>query len=290
MQTSAALRPVEPLSCMTVLSFVSYGVSLGIRVNDAALLERIPEHLPPGWRPTVSQVLDEVFSITVGGANSRHGSRPSYRLYLGTKQVADARHAGQLLEHLESWLRLTVAVRTPRRIFVHAGVVGWRGRALVVPGRSCSGKTTLVAALVRAGATYYSDEYAVLDSRGRVHPFPKPLSIRQGAGRLTEKCPVESLGGTAGTGSLHVGIVVITQHQHRARWRPRVLSPAQGLLALMANTPTALARSEDAVHTLKHVVAGAVTLRGVRGEADDVAAALLQYLDAAPCRPSTPVA
>jgi hypothetical protein len=31
-----------------------------------------------------------------------------------------------------------------------------------------------VAELVRAGATYYSDEFAVLDSRGRVHPFPRP--------------------------------------------------------------------------------------------------------------------
>jgi hypothetical protein len=34
---------------------------------------------------------------------------------------------------------------------------------------SYSGKTTLVSELIRAGATYYSDEYAVIDERGRVH-------------------------------------------------------------------------------------------------------------------------
>lgn len=279
MQTRAALRAVEPAGCMTGLSLVSYGVSLGIRMNDSALLDRVSPHLPPGWKPTASRVLDEVFSVKVGGASSQNDSRPSHRLYRGTEEVAETSDAGQLLEQLESWLRLTVAVRARRRVFVHAGVVGWRGRALVVPGRSCSGKTTLVAALVRAGATYYSDEYAVLDPRGRVYPFPKPLSIRQGAGRLPKKCPVESLGGTAGTRPLPVGLVIVTHHRPVARWRPRTLSPAQGLLALLANSPTALERSEDAVRTLKHVVAGAVTLRGPRGEADDLAAVLLQYLD-----------
>ena len=35
-----------------------------------------------------------------------------------------------------------------------------------------------MAALVRAGAEYYSDEFAPLDAGGLVHPFAKPLSIR----------------------------------------------------------------------------------------------------------------
>ena len=64
-----------------------------------------------------------------------------------------------------------VANYAPDRVFVHAGVVAWRGRALVLPGTSFAGKTTLVAELVRAGAIYYSDEYAVLDEQGRVHPY-----------------------------------------------------------------------------------------------------------------------
>jgi hypothetical protein len=34
-----------------------------------------------------------------------------------------------------------------------------------------SGKTTLVKELVKAGATYYSDEYAVLGGDGRVSAF-----------------------------------------------------------------------------------------------------------------------
>ena len=75
---------------------------------------------------------------------------------------------------------------------MHAGVVGWNGRALLLPGRTLSGKTTLVAELLRAGATYYSDELAVLDARGRVHPFPKPLAIREKGDASGERPPRRS--------------------------------------------------------------------------------------------------
>ena len=93
-----------------------------------------------------------------------------------------------LFDPLESHLQLYVAEWARRRIFVHAGVVGWRGRAILVPGRSFSGKTALIAAFVRAGATYYSDEYAVLDAKGRVHPYPRRLSIRSEGGRGARRC------------------------------------------------------------------------------------------------------
>jgi len=64
------------------------------------------------------------------------------------------------------------------RFFVHAGVVGWNGRAIVIPGQSKIGKTTLVEEFLRIGATYYSDEFAVFDRRGYVHPFARPLRVR----------------------------------------------------------------------------------------------------------------
>ena len=83
-----------------------------------------------------------------------------------------------VLDAFESHVQLTVAEYAPRRIFVHAGVVGWKDRAILIPGLSHSGKTTLVDQLIRAGATYYSDEYAVLDARGRVHPYPRALGMR----------------------------------------------------------------------------------------------------------------
>jgi hypothetical protein len=139
-----------------------------------------------------------------------------------------------------------------------------------------------VAALVRAGATYFSDEYAVLDEAGRVHPFLKPLSIRDPGGGETRRCPVEALGGTPATGPWPVRLVVASRYRAGARWRPRTLTPATGLFALLANTPTALTRSEDALRTLTQVVGHAVTLRGSRPEADEIAPLLLERLGDSP--------
>ena len=49
----------------------------------------------------------------------------------------------------------------------------------MIPGSSFSGKTTLVRALVDAGAVYYSDEFAALDETGRVFRYAKWLSVRR---------------------------------------------------------------------------------------------------------------
>ena len=88
-----------------------------------------------------------------------------------------------LLTAFNKHAELLTAYRAQDCLFVHAGVVGWQGKAILIPGRSFSGKTTLVKALIEAGATYYSDEFAILDRQGLVHPYPLPLrSAWDGAG------------------------------------------------------------------------------------------------------------
>jgi hypothetical protein len=155
-------------------------------------------------------------------------------------------------------------------------VVVWRGKAIVLPGRSLSGKTTLVAELVKAGATYYSDEYAVLDEAGRVHPYAQPLAIRESE-RLREQTryPVEALGGAVGKKAAPVGLVVVSKYQPNSHWRPRQLSPGQGVLELLANTVPAQSRPQESMQALHQAVAQATVLKSSRGEAKDVARALL---------------
>jgi hypothetical protein len=135
-----------------------------------------------------------------------------------------------------------------------------------------------VAALVRAGATYYSDEYAVFDPRGRVHPYPKPLSLRDAAGERQRKCRVEELGGRAGTQPLPVGLIVATPYQPGAPWHPRNLSPGRAVLMLMEHTVLARLRPAFALATLQRVVSGAATLQGSRREAQEVAGGLLDVV------------
>lgn len=181
------------------------------------------------------------------------------------------------VEYLESQIRQQVSTLSPEKIFLHAGVVGFQGSAIVIPGVSHSGKTSLVAALVKAGASYLSDEYAVLDAQGLAHPFAKPLSIRSGTGE-SQNYPVESLGGVAADSALPVRLVVFAPYRALAEWKPVRLSGGDAILALLRHTAQARQRPADALAALKRVVEDAVVLSGERGEAADIAHGLLQEL------------
>jgi hypothetical protein len=252
---------------------------VGLRVNDPRLLARLDPYLPPGWKPARTDLVDRLFSLWVD-PRSEEGPRPA-RLYAERSRLARTRDVGEALGLLESEVRLAVAAGSRQRVFVHAGVVGWRGRAIVVPGRSRSGKTTLVAALVKAGAEYYSDEFAVLDKRGRVSSFPKPLSIRGpgGCDVHARRRTAEDLGGVRGQGPLRVGLVVLTHHRPGSTWRPARLSAGRAVLEMLAHTVAARLRPEACLETLERTVEHASVLQGARGEADETASRLLVWLD-----------
>jgi len=255
----------------------AHGLRIGIRVSDPALLASLPPHLPPGWRPLKSARVDRLFSL-VGGAAPGGRSRRVSLLYSGVARRAAATDSSEVLRALAADLRFAIAAGAPRRVFVHAGVVEWRGRAVMLPGQSFSGKSTLVAALLRAGARYYSDEFAVLDSRGRVHPFAKPLSLRRAAG--VDETPPEAFGSSAGSRPLPVAVVAFSRYREGARWRTRRLSRGRALLELLRHTGPARRRPADALACLGRVVSGAMTFSAVRGEADEAAGALLRLSEA----------
>jgi hypothetical protein len=202
-------------------------------------------------------------------------------LYADAARRARTLDLGELIRIFENEVQLYVAETARARVFVHAGVVGWRGRAILLPGASHAGKSTLVAAMVRAGATYYSDEYAVLDRRGYVHPYLRPLQSRQRDGTIARVRAAE-LGGTEGATALRVGVVAVVSYREGSPWRPRRLSPGQGLLELLANTVPARARPRAVMTALKAVVASAPVLKSRRGEADEMARSLLALCNDGP--------
>jgi hypothetical protein len=252
------------------------GLRIGIRVNGAGVLDEIEGRLPPGWKPSQERRVDRLFSIFLGGRDAR--VKRFNLVYAGIVRRARTHDREEALLALEAELRQAVAAGSRRAVFVHAGVVGWRGRAILVPGRSGAGKTTLVAELVRAGATYYSDEFAVLQPSGRVEAFAKPLSVRQPDGR-TQSTPVEALGGQAGRTPLRPALVALATHRPGSRWRPARLSKGQALLALLAHTVPVRRRPRASLAALEAVLEGALVQRGPRGEARDAAAALLRTVD-----------
>lgn len=177
-------------------------------------------------------------------------------------------------------LRVTLAERAVSRVFVHAGVVGWKGKAIIIPAFSYRGKTTLVAELVKNGAVYFSDEYAVLDENGRVHPFPGDLSIKKSNSYEREtEISVSNLGGQIATEPCEIGGVLITEYKADAEWRPEILSIGQGIIEMVAHTIPIRFNTEFSLKVLKAALSRAIIAKGARGEAKEFAPMLLSFFE-----------
>jgi len=253
-------------------------VRLELTFDDPMLEPRIREVLPPGWTPARSDPRSASFVLRETGPDS-------YQVTIGGAPAVEHASLEVALTLLDSQMRLSIAANARDWLFVHAGVVAVEDRALLIPGATFTGKTTLVHALVQAGATYYSDEYAVLDDAGAVHPYPRPLSIRSGDGNSSRERRAGPAGRIAASDErARAAAVVITRYRAGVVWRPRRLTSGQGMLALLANTVPAQARPEESLRALGRAIAGAKTLEGDRGDAGPVATALLDELAALPHR------
>src|SRR5882724_4994011 len=270
------MAKLERLEWPAGLSTISFGVRVGIRVNNAAYLQQVLSCLPPGWRTSLSQMVERVYSIEIGTKSASSRARRMSRIYCDGSEIGKSRDLKRLLDALESDVQLFVAEYAPRRVFIHAGVVGWQGKAIVIPGRSYSGKTTLVKTFVEAGATYYSDEYAVLDSKGLVHPYPRALGVRETDAFDQTKITIESLGRVAGRKPLPVGMVIVSQFKKSGKWRPQTLSAGQGTLALLANAVAVRREPEMTLSALQQIVPHSEILKGNRGEAGPMVDAILR--------------
>jgi hypothetical protein len=273
------MKKVDRLGWAVGFALKSYGLRVGIRSNDRAVLDRVLELLPGEWARADLEIVDRVYSILSGGVGPRANVKRFNLLYGDHVQLARSLDRESLFDTFDSDLRIFVAEFAKRRVFVHAGVVGWKGRAIVIPGRSYSGKSTLVAELVRAGASYYSDEYAVFDAHGRVHPFSKPLELRDEGLYKQSKVELKDLGGHPGTKPLKVGLVLMTQYRNGAHWRPRKLTAGKAVLEMLFNTVSARRNPERALATLERVTATADVWKGVRGQATEVAPRVLERMD-----------
>ena len=170
----------------------------------------------------------------------------------------------------EMWVRCQADVAV-----VHGGVVAHDGRAILLPGPTHAGKSTLVAELVRRGAPYFSDEYALIDADGRVHPYPRALLLRDGSGYDQPRLATE-LGGTEAHEPLRAGLIVGLRYSPDASPFTQAISQAEGVLLLLRNTPQVFVDQPWILTPLQRAVGDASCYAGLRGEALEAAAAVLE--------------
>ncbi len=83
---------------------------------------------------------------------------------------------------LEMGMNLQLAAGMHRFLLLHAAAVERDGGGLIMTGDSGAGKSTLSAVLAYNGWRFLGDEFALLGpDDGLLHPFPRPVSLKNGS-------------------------------------------------------------------------------------------------------------
>ena len=150
------------------------GHDFAIRTTDGAMAQ----YLELVLRPLAGTGAARRLYSVVGPRQGAGG----YTLFLDGAKVLDTSTPEAMCHVLLGHVNQEAVRQTPTHVILHASAAEHRGRALLFPARSESGKTTLVAGLVRAGFGYFTDEAAAIDPGSLVvEPYPKALSIDPGS-------------------------------------------------------------------------------------------------------------
>lgn len=126
-----------------------------------------------------AQSSNVTFSFIVEPPSKDRNIRIFHFAYRDDTRVGRTTSYWHLFRLLEVELDLFIADQVNDRYLLHAGAVSRNEKGIILPGPSESGKSSLSLALTSKGYRYLSDELAVLDpSSGELHPFPKPVSIK----------------------------------------------------------------------------------------------------------------
>ncbi len=199
------------------------------------------------------------------------------QLFVDDTLIASADQPQSLLRKALDVLDTTLIQRMQNLHAVHAGAVLIGDRALLVAGGSHSGKSSLVAELLRRGAACFSDEYALIDAAGLVHAYPRILLLRNGGNDQTPVLP-ESCNARVASEPARVGWVFSLQYEAAAGWDVAPVHQSMALLSLLQNTPHVLADAPEMVNSFQRAIEGAACYAGRRGEAADAVNHILEWV------------
>lgn len=265
--------PIERRKDALSLVFRSHGLNIAIDLDDPALFEPIADQLPPGELVPAEETLsfDREYRIAWLDEDASPRGIAGYQMYVdGEISGVTIADPSTVAERLESSLQIYIAEFADPHLFLHSGVVRWHDKTIVLPGKSHAGKSTLVRALVNAGATYFSDEFAVLDHEGRVLPYPRKLSHREGplgpTGRIdmTAHAPVLS----DDFEPLPVDLVALIRYEAGSEWEATQLHGAQAVVAMSEHMVPIRRRPADTLTMLARLADTAAVYRCTRPDLD----------------------
>lgn len=246
-------------------------VVIQFRSNSARLLAVLADLLPH-LRGTENKQPDVTFSLNEHEFDS---AANTFDFFVNNRQVTIGRAFSSPLEFVQCYMQEAIAILSREFVFVHAGVVGWNGRAIILPGKSGVGKSNLVRALINSGATYYSDEYAAIDSKIRIHPYLCPLRLKGTSGTLHSHLSCVTEPASCAPEPIRASLLVMSSYLPGGDWQPRMLSSGERFFALLRNTIAIRCEPESSMRVLNNLSSSVEGVESCRGEADYVADIIL---------------
>lgn len=174
---------------------------------------------------------------------------------------------GDLLFALEKDLTIELQRRRRDLLFLHAAVLEWRERAIVLAGASGHGKSTTAWALLHRGFRFLSDELGPVDLDAMsVHPFPHALCLKreppppyrlpaEAAGRgLRIHVPPRALPSPVVAGPRPLAAVFFVAYRAELEApRLRAVSPGEASARLYACTLNALAHANEGLDAVVRI-------------------------------------
>lgn len=202
-----------------------------------------------------------------------------FRLLLNENEVSVATEPSQLIPDLIHAIDEAIVSTLSTLRAVHAGAVQLGDRVLLLPGFSHAGKSSMVAELLRRGATYFSDEYALIDADGRVHAYPRPMLQRNGGSHQVPVLAEES-GVPVASSAAQVGWIMEMRYRPGSVWNLTPVAQSAGLLILLRHTPHLVAECPDLIDKFQRAASGAQCFVGHRIEAKDAVDEILRLTSA----------
>ncbi|MEQ1605243.1 MAG: hypothetical protein ABL999_10275 [Pyrinomonadaceae bacterium] len=255
--------------------FESYGVFVRIESNDAEAFSGATTVAHRSLLENVTEISSERFDHEFSLDRLANGD---LMLVHNGVELGASDTSLKAFRFFDSILRVSVGEIAPDRVFLHAAVVGWKGKAIVMPADSFQGKSTLTTELVKHGAEYYSDDFAIIDRDAFVHPFPRRIAMRTEDFK-TYDLGIEELGGIVGSEPIPVALVLLTRYDAQADWNPQIETAGSGVLKLIPFTLSIRNRPEFSVAVLHKLASRAIIVSSLRGSAERFAKTLLDFVD-----------
>jgi serine kinase of HPr protein (carbohydrate metabolism regulator) len=160
---------------------------------------------------------------------------------------------------------MAVAESSPDAVFIHAGAVAVDGRGIVLPGPSGAGKSTFTHELVRRGASYFCDEFAVIGDGAQLWPLPSWLSMRlPGGDRFVDPASV----GRVADAPVPVAVVALAEYEPGRDVAVERLAGGDAVLAVLEHSLSLRPHPATSMRRAREVAERAVVVRMRRGEVD----------------------